>query len=76
MEETHLNEPRFNNMLVLLMVAFAAAFIEGLMKIGSLPIPLMKKRMVLRIKVFFRYGYVSLLHEFWANVKIEGAKST
>ena len=75
MEETHLNEPRFNNMLVLLMVAFAAAFIEGLMKIGSLPIPLMKKRMVLRISIF-RYGYVSLLHEFWANVKIEGAKST
>lgn len=68
MEDTHLGEKRFENMLTLLMIAFAAAFIEGLLKIRTLPIPLMKKREVQRISIF-RYGYVELLHEFWANVK-------
>lgn len=60
-------------MLVLLMIAFAAAFIDGLVKIESLPIPMMKSRNVQRISIF-RYGYVSLLHDFWANVKNMAAK--
>ena len=68
MEDTHLGEERFRNMLTLLMIAFAAAFIEGLLRIQTLPIPMMKSRTVKRISIF-RYGYVSLLHEFWANVK-------
>ena len=68
MEDTHLGEERFRNMLTLLMIAFAAAFIEGLLKMNTLPIPLMKVRNVKRISIF-RYGYVSLLHQFWANVK-------
>lgn len=75
MEETHLNETRFENMLVLLMIAFAAAFIEGLIKIESLPIQIKKKSLVQRISIF-RYGYATLLHEFWANVKIESNKPT
>lgn len=75
MEDTHLNETRFENMLVLLMIAFAAAFIKGLVKIQSLPIPLLKKRQVQRISIF-RYGYVNLLHEYWSNVKNEAAKPT
>lgn len=69
MEDTHLGEDRFRNMLTLLMIAFAAVFIEGLLKIQALPIPLMKNRNVRRISIF-RYGYVNLLHEFWANVKM------
>lgn len=68
MEDTHLGQKRFENMLTLLMIAFAAAFIEGLLKIESLPIPMMKKRQVQRISIF-RYGYVELLRDFWANVK-------
>lgn len=68
MEDTHLGKERFENMLTLLMIAYAAAFMKGLIKIRSLPIPLMKKREVQRISIF-RYGYVELLHDFWANVK-------
>lgn len=62
-------------MLVLLMIAFAAAFIDGLVKIESLPIPMMKKRNVQRMSIF-RYGYVNLLNDFWTNVKNEAAKPT
>ena len=75
MEDTHLGERRFENMLVLLMIAFAAVFIDGLLKIESLPIPMMKSRNVQRMSIF-RYGYVNLLHDFWANVKNEAAKPT
>ena len=75
MEDTHLGEKRFENMLTLIMIAFAAAFIKGLLKIRSLPIPLMKKRLVKRISIF-RYGYVELISEFWANVKNPSALVT
>lgn len=75
MEETHLNETRFKNMLVLLMIAFAAVFIDGLLKIDKLPIPMMKNGTVQRISIF-RYGYVNLLHDFWENVKTESTKPT
>lgn len=75
MEETHLGAKRFENMLTLLMIAFAAVFIDGLVKIESLPIPMMKSRNVQRISIF-RYGYVNLLHDFWTNVKNEAANQT
>lgn len=75
MEDTHLGAERFRNMLTFLMIAFAAVFIEGLLKIHSLPIPLMKDRNVKRISIF-RYGYVSVLHEFWENVKIQSVLTT
>ena len=68
MEDTHLNDERFENMLTLLMIAFAAAFIDGLLKVEKLPIPIKKKEQVKRISIF-RYGYISLLQDFWANVK-------
>ena len=68
MEDTHLNDERFENMLTLLMIAFAAAFIDGLLKLEILPIPMKKKEQVKRISIF-RYGYISLLQDFWANVK-------
>lgn len=74
MEDTHLNEKRFENMLTLLMIAFAAAFIEGLIKIQTLPITMIKSKQVQRISIF-RYGMVNLLHEFWANVKNQSSKS-
>jgi hypothetical protein len=75
MEETHLGVKRFENMLTLLMIAFAAVFIDGLVKIESLPIPMMKNPNVQRMSIF-RYGYVNLLHDFWTNVKNEAAKPT
>ena len=75
MEETHLNDQRFDNMLTLLMIAFAAALLEGLLKIETLPIPLKKKEQVKRISIF-RYGYVSLLQDFWANVKAKSIFAT
>lgn len=75
MEDTHLGEKRFENMLALLMIAFAAAFIDGLVKIESLPIPMMKNRNMRRMSIF-RYGYVNLSHDFWSNVKNETAKTT
>ena len=50
-------------MHILLMIAFAAALIAGLVKIGSLPIPIMKSRNMQRISIF-RYDYVNLLHDF------------
>ena len=74
MEDTHLNEKRFENMLTLLMIAFAAAFIEGLVKLHTLPIPLIKNKQVQRISIF-RYGMVNLLHDFWANVKNQSLQS-
>lgn len=75
MEETHPGEKRFENMLTLLMIALAAVFIDGILKIEALPIPMMKSRNVQRMSIF-RYGYVNLLHDFWANVKNEAAKPT
>ena len=75
MEDTHLNHTRFNNMLTLLMIAFAAAFINGLIRIRTLPIPIIKNRNVQRMSIF-RYGYVDLLHDFWKNVKNLSAKPT
>ena len=75
MEDTHLGTARFQNMLTLLMIAFAPVFIDGLLKIQALPIPLMKKRLVRRISIF-RYGYVDLLHDFWSNVKNQSCLQT
>lgn len=63
LEDTHLMGKRFECMLSLLLIAFAAAFIEGLLKVRQMPIPLMKNRLVIRMSVF-RYVYVNLLHEF------------
>lgn len=39
MKDFHLDEERFRNMLRLLMIAFAAAFIKGPLRIQTLPIP-------------------------------------
>lgn len=75
MEDTHLNDKRFENMLTLLMIAFAAAFLEGLLKIEVLPIPLKKKEHVKRVSIF-RYGYISILNDFWANVKARSVLAT
>ena len=68
-EDTHLGVRRFENMLTLLMIAFAAVFIDGLLKIQTLPIPLMKKRLVRRISIF-RYGYVDFSMTFGQMLKI------
>ncbi len=68
MEDTHLGTERFQNMLTLLMIAFATVFIEGLLEIQTLPIPLVKKSNVRRMSIF-RYGYVCWLHMYWENVK-------
>lgn len=75
MEDTHLGQERFDNMLTLLMIAFAAVFLEGLLKVQTLPIPLIRNKEVQRISIF-RYGYVNLLHDFWTNVKNTSALPT
>lgn len=75
MEDTHLGKERFENVLTLVMIAYASAFIKGLIKIKSLPIPMIKKKEVQRISIF-RYGYVELLHEFWGDVKNQAAFPT
>jgi hypothetical protein len=63
------------NMLTLPMIAFAAGFIDGLIKIESMPIPMMKSRNVQHISIF-RYTYASPRHDFWTNVKNEADKPT
>ena len=68
MEDTHLGTECFQNMLVLLIIAFATVFIEGLLEIQTLPIPLVKKRNIRRMSIF-RYGYLCWLHKYWENVK-------
>ena len=69
MEDTHPGERRFENMLVLPMIVFAAVFIDRLLKIESLPIPKMKSRNLQRIS-FFRYGYVNSSMTFGQMLKM------
>lgn len=56
MEETQPGERRLENMLALLMIAFAPAFIDSLVRIKSLPIPMMKSMNVQHMSIF-RYDY-------------------
>lgn len=67
LEQTHLDEDRFENMLVLMSIAYAAAFIDGWVKITSIPIPIMKKNGRKRLSIL-RYGLTDSIHRFWANV--------
>ena len=53
MEETHLPlNGRFQNMLVLIIIAYACAFIDGLVRMRQNPIPLMKRNGRKRFSIF------------------------
>lgn len=53
MEETHLPlNGRFQNMLAIIMIAYACAFIDGLFKSRKYPIPLMKSNGRRRFSIF------------------------
>lgn len=68
-EDTHLDNARFENMLALMSVAYAVAFIDGLVKSMATPIPIMKKNGRKRESIL-RYGITDCLHRFWANVNL------
>lgn len=69
MEQTHLaTDGHFQNMLKLVFVAYAAAYIDGLIRIKTLPIPIMKKYERKRFSIF-SWGLDELLGMLWANVK-------
>ena len=53
MEETHLpTDGRFQNMLAIVLIAYACAFIDGLVKSAHKPIPIMKKNGRRRFSIF------------------------
>lgn len=52
MEDTHLPLGRFNNMLVIIFIAYACAFIDGLHKSQINPIPIMKSNGRRRFSIF------------------------
>lgn len=66
-EDTHLDSVSFENMLALMSVAYAVAFIDGLVKAMVSPIPIMKKNRRKRESIL-RYGITESLHRFWSNV--------
>lgn len=69
-EDSHLSTERhFQNMLRLVFIAFAAAFIDGLIRIKSAPIPIMNKSGRKRFSIF-TWGLDEVLRLLWANVKI------
>lgn len=75
LEQTHLDMERFENMLALMSVAYAVAFIDGLIKIASTPIPLIKKNGRKRASIL-RYGLTDCIHRFWANVNFTPPESS
>lgn len=64
MEDTHLPIDRFQNMLALVMIAYACAFIEGLITAQSHPIPLMKSNGRKRYSIF-TWGLSIIISLLW-----------
>ncbi|WP_301710391.1 IS4 family transposase [uncultured Duncaniella sp.] len=75
LEQTHLDGARFENMLALMSIAYAVAFIDGLVKIESIPIPVVKKNGRKRFSIL-RYGLTDCIHRFWSNVKFTTIESS
>ena len=69
-EDSHLStDGHFQNMLRLVFIAFAAAFIDRLIRVKSAPIPIMNKSGRKRFSIF-TWGLEEVLRLLWANVKI------
>lgn len=76
LEETHLPlDGHFQNMLKLILVAFACAFIDGLIKIKERPIPTMKSNGRKRFSIF-SFGLDIVVGDLWANVKSKPCLAT
>lgn len=76
MEETHLPlDGRFQNMLKLILIAFACAFIDGLIRIKEHPIPKMKRNGRKRFSIF-SFGIDIIVYDLWANVKFKPDSSS
>lgn len=70
-EDSHLStDGNFQNMLKYVFIAYAAAFIDGLIRIKSNPIPIMKKVNRKRFSIF-TWGLDEVVRLIWANVKFE-----
>ena len=71
MENTHLStNGNFQNMLRLIFIAYAAAFLDGLDRIRSSPIPIMNNTKRKRFSIF-SWGLDDVLRLIWANVKFK-----
>lgn len=66
-EDTHLDSARFENMLALMSIVYAVAFIDGLVRAEITPIQKMRKNGRKRESIL-RYGITDCLHRFWTNV--------
>lgn len=68
MEETHLpTDGRFQNMLAIVLIAYACAFIDGLVKSKELPIPIMKKSGRRRFSIF-SWGLDFVIADIWEGI--------
>ena len=76
LEETHLPlDGHFQNMLKLILIAFACAFIDGLIRIKERPIPTMKNNGRKRFSIF-SFGIDIIVGDLWANVKFTPSLAT
>ena len=72
MEQTHLPlNGRFQNMLTIILIAYACAFIEGLIRIRPNPIPVMKKNGRRRFSIF-TWGLDLLIANIWQHITANG----
>lgn len=70
MEQTHLDlGGRFEQMLDMVLIAYACAFIEGLIRIRSCPIPQIKKNGRRRFSIF-TWGLNLLTANIWASLAV------
>lgn len=70
-EDSHLStQGKFQNMLKYVFIAYAAAFIDGLVRIKSNPIPIMKKANRKRFSIF-TWGLDEVIRLLWTNVKFD-----
>lgn len=75
MEETHLpTDGRFQNMLAIILIAYACAFIDGLVKSGHRPIPIMKKSGRRRFSIF-SWGLDIVIADIWDGVSRRDCES-
>lgn len=75
MEITHIStNGHFQNMLKFIFIAYAVAFLDGLLRSKSSPIPIMNKTRRRRYSIF-SWGLDDVLRLIWANVKINTQNS-
>lgn len=72
MEETHLpTDGRFQNMLAIVLIAYACAFIDGLVKSAHKAIPVMKGNGRRRFSIF-SWGLDFVVDDIWKDAAISG----